>query len=181
MKIIEFFDLKTLFTLVAFVLFLHEMEEWNIDEYHRENYTDLKVTETKLSVRLWLFFLSAVGFVWAFVANIIPDVPVSTIFFMVLIDFVFLNGIQHILISVKTGKYNPGLWFGGIVGVVFNIFVIARIAMEQVMPVWLLIALLLLVAPGIVQTIKSLRTTQMPGMLVRILEFSLKLEAWMTQ
>ncbi|MBN2005495.1 MAG: HXXEE domain-containing protein [Anaerolineae bacterium] len=177
----QFIDLKTLFTLVAFVLFLHEMEEWNIDEYHKKHYTDLKVTETKLSVRLWLFFLSAVGFIWAFVANVIPLVMVSAAFFMLLIDFVFLNGVQHVLISMKTRKYNPGLLFGGIIGLIVNVLVVVKIVVDQVMPVGLLIAFLLLVIPGIIQTIKSLKTTRMPGMLVKILEFSLELEKLMTQ
>lgn len=181
MQLIDSFDLKTLFTLVSVVLFLHEMEEWNIDEYHRKNYTDLKVKETKLSVRLWLFFLSAVGFIWAFVANIIPNMMISTVFFMLLIDLLFLNGMQHVLISVKTKKYNPGLLFGGIIGLMANVLVVVKIVVDQIIPIWLLTLLLLVVIPGIIQTIKSLKTTQMPGMLIRILEFSLKLEKLMTQ
>lgn len=178
---IELIDMKTLFVLVAAVLFLHELEEWNIDEYHRKNYTETTVKETKLSVRLWLFFLSAIGFLWAFIASLIPNALIGTVFFMLLVDFTSLNGIQHVLISLKTKKYNPGLLFGGLAGLSLNTLVIAKILAGQILPLWLLTLLLLLIVPGLVQTIKGLKETRMPKMLVKILEFSLKLEKIMTE
>lgn len=40
------------------MLLLHELEEWNIYEYHQATYVNKILGETKLSGRLWLILLS---------------------------------------------------------------------------------------------------------------------------
>jgi hypothetical protein len=54
---------RVFFIIIPFVLFIHEMEEWNIVKYHQENYEN-KIDENNLGTRLWLFLLSLTGLIF---------------------------------------------------------------------------------------------------------------------
>ena len=149
MEFLQLIDLKTLYFIVPIVLFIHEMEEWNIFYFHKNSYSNNLNDETVLGTRLWLFFLSLIGFVWTSVCFIIPNAVVSISIMMVLVDFTLLNSIQHIGLTIKIKKYNPGFIFGGIIGMLSAFIVIAKIVIDAQFPNWLLIVLLLIVLPGI--------------------------------
>jgi hypothetical protein len=112
MEYLKLIDIKTLYFIVPVILFIHEMEEWNIFNFHKSNYKNNLIDETVLSTRLWLLFLSVTGFVWTSVCYIIPNEVLSISIMMLLVDFTILNSIQHIGMTVKIKKYNPGFIFG---------------------------------------------------------------------
>lgn len=179
MEFLQVIDLKTLYFIVPVILFIHEMEEWNIFYFHKNNYSKNLIDESVLSTRLWLIFLSVLGFVWTSVCYIIPNVVVSNSIMMVLIDFTLLNSIQHIGMTIKIKKYNPGFIFGGIIGMLGALIVIAKIVIDAQFPNWLLIFLLLIVLPGIVDSAIQSRKNELPKMVIYILLFSKKLEKLM--
>lgn len=176
------FDLevmKNVFFIIPLVLFIHEMEEWNIYHYHKNNYASEIPGETILGTRLWLLFLSLVGFVWTTICYLIPNLVVSTVVMMLLIDFTILNSIQHIVQSIKTKKYNPGLVFGGIIAMIVAVIVIKNILYHNILPTWSVIVLLCLIIPTLIETIISSKKNNLPKMLEWILKFSSKLEAFL--
>jgi hypothetical protein len=181
MEFLQFIDLKTLYFIVPVTLFIHEMEEWNIFYFHKNNYSNNLIDETVLSTRLWLLFLSVTGFVWTSVCYIIPNAVVSNTIMMVLVDFTILNSIQHIGMTIKIKKYNPGFIFGGIIGMLGALIVIAKIVIDAQFPDWLLILLLLIVIPGIADSAIQSKKNELPKMVKYILLFSKKLEKLMIE
>jgi hypothetical protein len=152
------------------------MEEWNIYKFHKENYSNIIHEETILSGRLWLLFLSLFGFIWTIICYVIPDRIISTILMILLVDFTILNSIQHIGLSIKIKKYNPGLVFGGIIASVAAIFFILNILILNILPIWSVILLLGIIIPFIVETAISSKKNKLPQMVIWILRFSSKLE-----
>ena len=177
----ETVNIKYIFFLVPIILFIHEMEEWNIYNFHLENYSNKISGETNLSCRLWLFFLSIFGFFWTILCYFIPNLTTSTALMMLLIDFTILNGIQHIVLTIKLKKYNPGLLFGGIVGMFVDVIIIQGIIIREILPFWVLLILLSPIIPLLIETAISSRKNKIPKMLEWILVFSTKLERAMTE
>jgi hypothetical protein len=101
--------------------------------------------------------------------------------FLLLVDFCLLNAIQHIGLTIKTRKYNPGFLIGGIVGLPANILVIIIISRSGVMPGYLLIGMLCLILPGIIDAGVNSRKGTLPKMVVGILRFSNVLERMMSK
>jgi hypothetical protein len=134
MEALSAIGLRDLMFIVPVVLLLHELEEWNIYDYHKKAYSEGVIEETRLGTRLWLLFLSMVGFAWTIVCYLIPSDMVATVLFMLLVDFCLLNAIQHIGMTVKTRKYNPGFVLGGVVGLLVNALVILKISVDAVIP-----------------------------------------------
>jgi hypothetical protein len=95
---------------------------------------------------------------------------------MLLVDFVLLNSVQHIGLTAKTKKYNPGFIFGGIFGLLSACFVVWRIIAANTIPVWATAALLCLIIPGIIESAISSKKNKLPKMVEWILRFSGKLE-----
>ena len=181
MEFLKLADLKTLYFIVPVILFIHEMEEWDIFFFHKNNYRNNLIDETVLSTRLWLLFLSVTGFVWTAVCYIIPNAVVSNAIMMVLVDFTLLNSIQHIGMTIKIKKYNPGFIFGGIIGMLGALTIIAKIVIDAQFPDWLLLLLVVLVIPGIADSVIQSKKNELPEMVKYILLFSKKLEKLMIE
>lgn len=172
--------LKELFFVIPLVLFIHEMEEWNIYHYHQKNYPTGVIKESILGTRLWLFFLSFVGFAWTTVSYLIPNLTVSAIVMMFLIDFTILNALQHLILTVKTKKYNPGVLFGGVIALFVAIVAIVNILHYSIIPVWGMVLLLCLILPILIESALSAKKGNLPLMLKGILRASDKLERFMS-
>jgi hypothetical protein len=169
--------IKSLFFIIPMILLIHELEEWNIYEFHKNNYSSGVNEETKLGGRLWLIFLSLFGFCWTLICYFIPDIVIGTILMMLLVDFTLLNSIQHIGLSIKIKKYNPGFIFGGLVALLAAIILIWKIMTYPIIPVWVLVILLCMVIPGVIESVLSSRKNKLPKMVEWILRFSHKLES----
>jgi hypothetical protein len=180
MDFLNLINIKVLFFIVPCVLLVHEIEEWNIYEFHKKSYSSGVDGETKLGGRLWLIFLSLTGFLWTIVCSFIPNTAVSALVMLLLVDFVLLNAIQHIGLTAKTHKYNPGFIFGGVFGLISACFVFWRILATNTLPVWAAAALLCLIIPGIIESAISSKKNKLPRMVEWILRFSRKLEKIMT-
>ena len=181
MELITSLPIRYCFYLIPLILLLHELEEWNIYEYHQVTYSNKIPGETKLGGRLWLIFLSIIGFIWTVVCNLIPDVATSAIIMMFLIDFSILNAIQHIGLSIKTKKYNPGLMFGGFVGFFIAVFEIYKILLDKILPFGIILVMLFLILPGLIDTMVNSKKGKLPKMVEMILIFSTKLEILFTK
>lgn len=172
--------LKDLFFVIPVVLFIHEMEEWNIYHYHQKNYPTGVIQESILGTRLWLFCLSAFGFAWTTVCYFIPNLTLSTVIMMLLIDFTILNALQHVILTLKTKKYNPGFLFGGLVGLFVAIVAIVNILHYHIIPTWAMVLLLCIILPVLVESAISSKNNKLPLMLKGILKASDKLEKFMS-
>ena len=172
---------KFFFIAIPSVLFLHEMEEWNIVRFHKYNYT-IQYNETNMTERLWLFMLSLIGLFFSIICINIPNKIISNSIFLILATFLLINGLQHILLSILLRKYNPGFVFGGILGTALSLLYDIKIVSESVIPLWLFICITLLeFVPAGIDTVTSRRKNSLPQMIVQILRFSRFVEAKMNE
>ena len=164
--------LRFFIIFIPVVLFLHEMEEWNIVEFHRENY-EIQFNETNMSERLWLFMLSLIGLFFSLLCNSINSTEIANSIFLILSTFLLINGMQHLLLTITIKKYNPGFVFGGLIGTTIGIFYEMKLIIEDVVPLWIfLIITLIEFVPAFYDTIQSRRRKSLPNMIVQILRFA---------
>jgi hypothetical protein len=168
--------MRDFFIIIPFVLFIHEMEEWNIVKYHQENYEN-KIDENNLGTRLWLFLLSLTGLFFGLISLSLKNTLMASTFFLILSTFLTINGIQHIIMSLITKKYNPGLIFGGILGTTLSILFDIKIVGEEIIPLWLFLTVTLMeFIPAIFDTVQSRKTNRMPKLIIQICRISNFLE-----
>jgi hypothetical protein len=155
MDAINLIGFKQIIWAVPTILLLHELEEWNIKKWHEKYFTNFP-HETNLSLRMWLLFLSLIGFVWTTIAFLIPNNTISAIWMYLLIDFTLFNGLQHLGGLFKFKQFhNPGSFFAVLCGIPADIYITYRILIENLIPVWGIIVLLALIIPGIIETVKA--------------------------
>lgn len=169
-------SIKYLYFPIAGLLFIHELEEWNIYKYHKSMYSNTNQNESNLSNRLWLLFLSVVGLLLSTICYNIENLFISAMIYMFLVDFILLNSIQHILLSLKTKKYNPGFVFGGIFSFIVSLLFIYKIIAFSIIPLWIISIFLLAVIIALIETILSAKKNKLPYVVVQILRFSRYLE-----
>jgi hypothetical protein len=169
------------FLFIPINLFLHEMEEWNIVRFHKENYTQ-EVDENNLSERLWLFMLSIIGMLFSVICFNIGNPIIANSVFLVLVTFLIINGLQHILLSISLRKYNPGLFFGGIVGTTIGVLYDIILVRENIVPLWIFISITTIwLVPTTIDTIISRKHNKLPNMIIQILIFSRYVEKKMSE
>ena len=162
---------KVFLVVIPLVLFIHEMEEWDIVKFHQENYS-IQLGETNMSERLWLFILSLIGLFFSIICFNISDAVISNSIFLFLVTFLIINGIQHLLITIVMKKYNPGFIFGGLFGTTLCVVYDVKLVAEAIVPLWVFITITALVIPAMIDTVKSRKDNKLPAMLVQILRFA---------
>ena len=168
---LSFVPTKVFFIVIPIVLFIHEMEEWNIAEFHKKNYK-IHIDETNMSVRLWLFTLSLIGLFFAIVSLSIENQRIANSVFLILTTFLLINGLQHLVLSIVLKKYNPGLIFGGFLGTALSLFYAVKLVREDIIPLWIFLAITLLeFIPAVYDSIQSRRKDRLPKMIALVLRF----------
>jgi len=168
------------FVVIPLVLFIHEMEEWNIVKFHRENFA-IQFDETNMSERLWLFILSLIGLFFSIICFNISNAAIANSIFLILVTFTLINGIQHLLMTILTKKYNPGFIFGGLLGTTFGAMYDVKLVAEAIVPLWVFIPITILIIPAMIDTAKSRIDNKLPAMIAQILRFSRFVERKMSE
>jgi hypothetical protein len=145
---------RNLIWLIPIIMLFHELEEWNILKWYKENYIDLP-SSTNRSVRVWLIGISLVGFVLTLIGYLIPNNGASAFLICLLIAFTLQNGLQHLYWLFYFKKYAPGVVFSVLFGIPAGFYICFRILMEKMLPIWILIVIGLLIIPGLVKTVKA--------------------------
>jgi len=159
----------TLIWWLPIAIALHELEEWNIIGWYDRNFIDLPY-KTKTSTRVFLVFMSLLGFVWTALALIPNDRRISAIIIYILAVVVFLNAIQHIYWQIYFREYAPGV----ITAVLLIIPIVIAFTWQSLqygyLSIWYVIILGALgITPGLKQTIRA--GNRMTAMFVLINRF----------
>jgi hypothetical protein len=163
-------EFKQVIWMIPFVLLFHELEEWNIRGWHVENSMDVP-GETALSTRMWILFLSLLGFAWTALASLIPDTSISVGVMYALVCFTLLNGLQHLIGSLRFKKYNPGLFFSVVFGIPAGVYITYQILAQNLMPVWVIITFGTLTLASLLATLPMIHF---------INRFGIKLANWIS-
>lgn len=104
--------LRSAIWLLPAALAVHEFEEWNILGWYRANWVNLDAgTMTELSVHVWLFFLSALGFLvtWAAPASLGLRRGARLVVLPAFVIVILGHAGAHIFWTVRFGSYAPGV------------------------------------------------------------------------
>jgi len=140
--------------LFAIAFALHEVEEWNILSWYQRNYVDLPPSTNK-AVRVWIVFVSLIGFVWCAVATLPGNPVLAAYVFLPATAVAMQNALQHIFWLFYFKQYAPGIITSMFCLIPLGIYLAVRALSDNLVPVWYVGILLLLIIPGLVQTVKA--------------------------
>lgn len=153
-------DFRLFMWVIPLMLFLHEMEEWNIlDWYHSTFISPPK--STKLSCRIWLFIMSIGGVTVTAIAYVIPQKYISTGIVIFLAVFTIFNGIQHIYWTIAFRKYAPGVIFSSI-GILCGVTVISAALLQKMTSPFYVAVLFIITIPFVIKTYRAKNTLTKP-------------------
>ena len=173
---LNFFDsieFSHLIWVIPVVQLIHELEEWNILKWYKENYVDLP-DSTNLSIRVWILFFSLFVYVWITLCFFIPNRMMLIILVSLLIMITTQNGLQHLYWLFYFKKYAPGVVSFVILLLPLNTYIVYRILKQGLLPFWLLIIIMALIIPGLIETIRA-RNRMIKVVRVVAHEFPIKL------
>jgi hypothetical protein len=168
-------DFRHLIWFFPFVLLFHELEEWNILKWYKENYEDLP-NSTNLSIRIWIFGFSILGFIWTALCSFIPILSISAFLLSLFILIIFQNGLQHLYWTIYFKKYAPGIITSVLIVIPFDIYIFDRIIEEKLLPIWFLLTIIIII-PGLNETFKA--KNRMTKGIHSIHELGLKIVEWL--
>lgn len=174
------FPFRSIIWSVSIILLFHELSEWNIKGWHKKHFTNIP-DESNLSLRLWMLFFSFIGFLWTGISCSIPNQTISCIWLLVLIYVTLLNGIQHFILLISYKEIsNPGSFFALWFGIPVDIYVMYRMVIEDMIPLWGMMLFSLIIVLITVKTIKNMRIGELPKIINLCSSIGLKLEHLMT-
>jgi hypothetical protein len=147
-------DFLTWLWAFAFAFALHELEEWNILRWYQRNYIDLPPS-TNRAVRAWIIFVVLVGFIWCAAATL-PGHPVFAAYvFLPAIAVALQNALQHVYWLIYFKQYAPGIITSVFCLIPLGVYLVIRALEHNLVPIWYAGILILLIIPGLVQTVKA--------------------------
>ena len=161
--------------IFAIAFALHEIEEWNILRWYRENYVDLPPS-TNRSIRVWIVFVILMGFIWC-AAAVLPGNPaLAAAIFLPAIFIAIQNALQHVYWLFYFRKYAPGVISAVLMLIPMGVYLIARAVLLNLVPLWYVGILVLLVTPGLIETVRAGK--QMTKQIRSIHCLGIKLSEW---
>lgn len=140
--------------IFAIAYALHELEEWNILRWYQRNYTDLPPATDK-SVRVWIVFFSLMTFAWCAAATS-PGNPVFAAYaFLPTIALAMQNALQHVYWLFYFKQYAPGVVTAVVFLIPLGVYVTEQAMWQTYIPLWYVGLLILLIIPGLVQTVQA--------------------------
>ncbi len=134
---------------------LHEIEEWNIDQFEHKHFEGLPAAATDRSARMWILFVSLVGLIWCVSATVPGSPTIAAWVILPAIAIMLQNAIQHIVWSVYFRQYAPGVVSAGLLLIPFGSYAFARALQQNYIPIWYAVVWMCFVAAGVAQTVKA--------------------------
>jgi hypothetical protein len=133
---------------------IHEVEEWNILRWYRENYVDLPGS-SNLTVRLWIIVFSLFVYVWTTISFFIPNATVAMTMIVLLLAVTAQNGLQHVYWLFRFRRYAPGVITSVVLVLPLDGYITYRILREELLASWLVLIVFVLMLPGLVETVRA--------------------------
>jgi Protein of unknown function with HXXEE motif len=147
-------DLLTWLWVFVVIFAIHELEEWNILSWYRRNYVDLPPSTDK-ATRVWIIFIILVALAWC-AAGTLPGNPALAAYVLLpAVAIAVQNAIQHVYWQLYFKQYAPGI-ITAIFGLIpIGICLFAGAVWQGLVPIWYAGVLVILIVPGLVQTVKA--------------------------
>lgn len=128
---LDHLDIRMLLFAIPLVSVLHELEEWNVLDWHRK-VNAIVPDVTDLHVRTALVLVILLHFVWIGLSPAPKPNKVTHYLAIPLLALSIQKEIQHLICCAKFGIYVPGVIFGYFVGIPITVYIICRIMKQQV-------------------------------------------------
>ena len=144
----------TVLGLFPIAFALHAAEEWNIMKWYRRNYADLPPA-TDRSAPTWIAFISLIGFVWFGVA-VLPGSPeVGAFVTLPAIALAMQNAVQHVSWLFRYKQTAPGVVTSISLVIPIGGYIVVRAMQQEYAPSWYVAMWIVLIVPGLVQTVRA--------------------------
>lgn len=133
---------------------LHEAEEWFILSWYERYWTGLEGLSST-TVRTWLIFASASGFLATFLFTRIRSTRIAAgLVLLFFAPMLFPNAIQHIFWVFYFGAYAPGVVTSVLLLIPIFLYLTVRSVREARLPVWFAVVLYLPTIPTMLATLR---------------------------
>jgi len=139
--------------LFYLVFVLHEVEEWNIDQFEHKNFIGLPPAATDRSARMWIAFVCLVGLIWCAVATLPGNPTVAAWIFLPAVAIMIENALQHVFWSLYFRQYSPGVVSAVLLLIPMGCYIIAWAVGQGYAPAWYAAVWVVLIVAGCVQTV----------------------------
>ena len=139
--------------LFLLVFMIHELEEWNIDQFERRNFVGLPPRATDRSARFWIGFVCLVGLIWCAAAALPGRPSLAAWIILPAVALMLLNALQHVIWTIVTRQYAPGLASAVLLLIPLGSYIIVRAVDQGYVPIGYAIGCAALVVVASVQTI----------------------------
>lgn len=153
-ELLSSLELKTIYWLIPVVQLIHELEEWNILKWYKNNFEDIPAS-TNFSTRFWIILFSLFAYVWVTICFFIQNLFISALLISLVLIITTLNSLQHIYWQILFKKYAPGVVTSILLVLPLNLYVTYRIVHQDLVPAWLLLIISFPILPGIIQTFRA--------------------------
>ena len=163
------FPFRQLVWLLPAPLFVHELEEWHIIAWYRQQFTNPPATPD-FALHALLVGISVLGAAWTALGCCFRA-PKATAYFVLpfFVPFVFANNLQHIYWQVAFGAYAPGVLASAFLNGPAILLLSWHACRNRLVPPVFVTALYLLSLPPLFDAVRAGRTV--PAALLRVHEF----------
>jgi hypothetical protein len=141
---------------IFFLVFtLHEVEEWNIDQFEHRNFVGLSPAATDRSARMWIGFVVLVGLIWCTAATLIGNPTAAAWIILPAIAIMLQNGLQHVFWVFYFRQYAPGVVTAVFLMIPLGSYMIAMAIKQGYVPTWYLAIWMAVVVLGFIQTVRA--------------------------
>ena len=169
-------DFLTWLWIFVLAFALHEVEEWNILRWYQRNYVDLPPS-TNQAIRAWIVFVILVALVWCLVATLPGDQVLAAYVLLPAIAIAMQNAFQHLYWQLYFKQYAPGILTAMLCLIPLGIYLFVGAVWQELVPIWYAGILVLLILPGLVQTVKA--KNKMTPQIRAIHHLGIKLAGWL--
>lgn len=149
---LSFLHILWLFFL-AFVI--HELEEWNINQFEHRNFVGAPAQASDRSVRMWIACVCLIGLGWCTLATLPGNSALAAWIFLPAVAIMVQNALQHIYWSFYFRQLAPGIFTAVILLIPLGGYILLSAVQQGYAPFWYALICAGLIATGFIQTIRA--------------------------